>query len=358
MGTTMYCLIYPFIIRPWLFCLKPETAHSFALSLLHYIPSFCFAKPKAQPVKVMGLNFTHRIGLAAGLDKNGDHVQGLAKLGFSFIELGTVTPRPQLGNPKPRLFRLIRSQALINRLGFNNKGVDALIQNIRNIKYKGILGINIGKNKDTPLDKAADDYVYCLRKVYPYADYIVINISSPNTPELRQLQREDYFSGLLHILCEARVHLSQSQGRYVPLVIKISPDETKEQLQKMAAVMLQYPIDGITATNTTAQRNTVEHEIKAHEQGGLSGKPLAQSATECLKIMKEVVGDKIALIGVGGIDSGEKAREKLEAGASLIQIYTGLIYKGPGLIKDISQKLCLYTTMGEKHKARSCTKAC
>lgn len=319
-------------IRQLLFSLQPELSHDFSLKALHSIPGFMFPKPKANPINCMGLTFPHQIGLAAGLDKNGDHLDALAKLGFAFIELGTVTPRPQLGNPKPRLFRLPKAHALINRMGFNNRGVDFLVSNLSKSLYQGIVGVNIGKNKDTPLNQAVDDYSYCLRRVYKYASYVTINISSPNTKDLRQLQQEAYFSDLMRVLRQEQLDLERQHKRYVPLLVKLSPDESDEVLKTMAEVILTYKIDGIIATNTTCKREGVSNFAHGDELGGLSGRPLFESSTHSLKVIKQVVGDEVTLVGVGGIDSKDKALAKLKAGASLLQVYTGLIYHGPGLV--------------------------
>lgn len=328
--------IYP-LIRPLLFRIDPERAHQLSLGALHYLPQACLSQPKlkAPVVNALGLEFPHPIGLAAGLDKNGEYLDGLSKLGFSFIEVGTVTPRPQVGNPKPRLFRIPSAGAIINRMGFNNQGVDALIANISAASYAGILGINIGKNKDTPMDKAVDDYLYCLRKVYLHASYVTINISSPNTPGLRLLQEGAYFRELISTLREEQLHLSDKHQRYVPLVVKISPDETDETLKSMAEVMVSQGIDGIIATNTTCDHHAVSGMPYGGEAGGLSGRPLLPLSTHCLTILKSVVGDDMTLIGVGGIDTPAVATEKLEAGASLLQVYTGLLYKGPGLVSQL-----------------------
>jgi len=324
------------LIRPILFLFDPEQAHYLGLKTLNYIPRFIF--PKITPTKtisVMGLIFPHAVGLAAGLDKNGDYLEGLSKLGFAFIELGTVTPRPQIGNPKPRLFRIPQAQAIINRMGFNNKGVDALVNNVKNANYDGILGINIGKNKDTPLDQANEDYLYCLKKVYECASYITINISSPNTPDLRLLQQSNYLKSLLNQMVDERNRLADQFSRHVPLVVKFSPDESDESLKQMADIVLHSGVEGIIATNTTNSRAGVEHLANSNEQGGLSGLPLCDRATACLRVVKEVVGDSVTLIGVGGIHDRESAQQKLQAGASLLQVYSGLIYKGPGLIKSL-----------------------
>lgn len=323
------------LIRPLLFCLEAETAHAYALSALRYMPRFMFDKVPTNSVHAFGLTFPHAIGLAAGLDKNGAYLDALAKLGFSFIEVGTVTPRPQLGNPRPRLYRLPKADAIINRMGFNNHGVDALLANISKSHYKGILGINIGKNKNTPLNKAVYDYVHCLRKVYSYASYVTINISSPNTPDLRQLQHGDYFRDLISRLREEQLALADTHQRYVPLVVKLSPDERDETLKNMADVIVSWGLDGIIATNTTCDRIGVQALPYGNEKGGLSGGPLAARSTDCLRVLKQVVGDDITLIGVGGITNPAVAREKIAAGASLLQVYTGLIYQGPGLVKQL-----------------------
>lgn len=323
------------LLKPLLFQLDPERAHHWALTLLKYTPQLLFKVPDGKRVHKMGLEFPHVVGLAAGLDKNGDYLDALAKLGFAFIELGTVTPRPQDGNPKPRLFRLPEVSGIINRMGFNNKGVDALVDNVKKANYQGILGINIGKNKETPLSKASDDYVLCLQKVYPFASYITINISSPNTPDLRQLQSGDYFRDLLFHINNQHQRLAQQYGKDIPLLVKVSPDENDETLKQMTDLMLSSGIKGIIATNTTSDRYMLPAIPHAHEQGGLSGRPLRSKSTQCLRLLKSYVGDEITLIGVGGIDSCEAAQEKLDAGADLLQVYSGLIYEGPGLISRL-----------------------
>jgi dihydroorotate dehydrogenase len=322
--------IYAYL-RPLLFKLNPEQAHYFALSFLHYIPQSCFKPLPAKPVQALGMEFPHPVGLAAGLDKDAMHVDALAKLHFSFIEVGTVTPKAQLGNPKPRLFRIPEARALINRMGFNNQGAEALVKQLDNIRYRGILGINIGKNKETPLDKAAEDYLYCMRLVYERASYLTINISSPNTPDLRQLQQIGYFSQLLETLHEEQQRLADQFGRHVPLLVKVSPDESDETLKQMSEVILRTGIGGVIASNTTCSRLG----ISSKEQGGLSGKPLFDLSTRCLRLLKQMLGNQVTLIGVGGIDSVESAQAKLDAGASLLQIYSGLIYQGPGLVADL-----------------------
>ncbi len=325
------------LMRSVLFRLEPERAHHLALSLLEYVPERCFSKSVAssKAVRALGLKFSHPVGLAAGLDKNGDYIDALAKLGFSFIELGTVTPKPQEGNPKPRMFRLPKAQALINRMGFNNRGVDALIANVMATRYQGILGINIGKNAETPIQNALDDYLECLRKVYLHASYVTINISSPNTPNLRDLHGREYFGYLMVQLREAQQQLADIHQCHVPIVIKLSPDEADESLKRMADTIVNVGIDGIMVTNTTIAREAVIDMPHGHEGGGLSGQPLFTRSTDVLRIIKPVVGKDVTLIGVGGIDSPETARQKLQAGAALVQVYTGLIYQGPGLVKQL-----------------------
>jgi dihydroorotate dehydrogenase len=325
------------LIRPFLFRLEAEKAHELTLRALHLAPQFLFKPALGNEVTAMGLRFPHRVGLAAGLDKNGTHLDALSKIGFSFIELGTVTPRAQVGNPKPRLFRLPKAQAIINRMGFNNQGVDALVAAVEKANYRGILGINIGKNKDTPLNQAAEDYLYCLRRVYTQASYVTINISSPNTPDLRLLQQDKFFQGLLSQLTEEQKKLEDRHQHSVPLVIKLSPDEPDEILKEMAEVIVKMKIAGIIATNTTCSREAVAGLKHGNEQGGLSGPPLFNRSTDCLRVIKEVVGNEVTLIGVGGIDSPETAQEKLKAGADLLQVYSGLIYQGPGLVRELAR---------------------
>lgn len=328
------------LIRPLLFKMDAENAHELTLKTLHWLPASLFKKPQqATPVSVMGIDFPHAIGLAAGLDKNGEHLDALHKLGFSFIELGTVTPRAQTGNPRPRLFRIPEARAIINRMGFNNAGVDALVANVLKANYQGVLGINIGKNKDTSLNRAADDYLYCLEKVYKHASYVTINISSPNTPDLRLLQQEEYLSHLLGQLSEKQKQLADRYQRQVPLVVKFSPDEGNEALKQMANAVLKNNISGIIATNTTCSREQVNGVPGADEMGGLSGEPLLERSTACLEILKQELGSDVVLIGVGGVDNILGARKKLQAGASLIQIYSGLIYQGPNLIPSLVEGL-------------------
>ena len=284
----------------------------------------------------MGLTFPNPVGLAAGLDKDGAYIDGLAALGFGFIEIGTVTPRAQPGNPKPRMFRLPEAQALINRMGFNNGGVDAFVRNVQASRFyqeqRGILGLNIGKNADTPIERATDDYLYCLNKVYPYAAYVTVNISSPNTKNLRQLQQASEIDALLSALKMAQSQLADKHGRYVPLVLKIAPDLDDEQIDTIASALLRNRIDGVIATNTTITRDAVQGLTHANETGGLSGAPVRDLSTRVIRALHQVLQGEIPIIGVGGILSGADASEKMAAGASLIQLYTGLIYRGPELV--------------------------
>ncbi len=331
-------MCYTFI-KKILFCLPPELSHDFTLKALRFAHQLKLTRllpaVPSVPVNVMGLPFPNRVGLAAGLDKNGDYIDSLAALGFGFIEVGTVTPRPQPGNLKPRLFRLVKQEAIINRMGFNNKGVDYLVARLKQIKYQGILGINIGKNKETPIENAAEDYLYSLRQVIPFASYVTINVSSPNTENLRQLQHGELLQDLLHTLKAEQALFFNRTNKYVPLVVKISPDLTSDELTQMSAIFLAEKIDGVIATNTTLRRDGVESSHFAAETGGLSGKPLKLYSTETIKQLHKLLGNKIPIIGCGGISSADDAREKILAGASLVQVYTGLIYKGPRLIKEI-----------------------
>ena len=331
-------------IRPLLFRLDPETAHHLTLDGLNLLRKtgllgLLSASPGAGAHNVMGLIFPNRLGLAAGLDKDGECIDALGALGFGFIEVGTVTPRPQPGNPQPRLFRLPQANAIINRMGFNNLGVDNLILNVRDSKYRGILGINIGKNFDTPIERAAEDYLIGLRKVYLHASYVAVNISSPNTKNLRQLQQSDELANLLETLKEEQAKLAQQYGKYVPLALKIAPDLDTEQVVGIADLLLKYRIDGVIATNTTLSRNGVEDLPNGNETGGLSGEPVRSKSTAVVKQLSLALQGKIPIIGVGGIMSALDAEEKLKAGADLLQIYTGLIYRGPELVREICREI-------------------
>ncbi|EIJ33306.1 quinone-dependent dihydroorotate dehydrogenase [Thiothrix nivea] len=326
------------LLRDALFLLPAETSHHLALDSLKLLgKTGLLGKPSAlsgKPVRVMGIDFPNPVGLAAGLDKNGEYIDSLAALGFGFIEIGTVTPRPQPGNPKPRLFRLPEAKGIINRMGFNNHGIDYLLENVRNARYQGILGINIGKNFDTPVENAVDDYLIGLRKAYPLAHYITVNISSPNTPGLRKLQYGDDLKNLLHTLREEQAKLAQQYGRYVPVAIKVAPDLNEAEIRDMALVFSSVQIDALIATNTTLDKSSVEGLQHAQEQGGLSGGPLTQHSTEVIRQFRTDMDSNIPIIGVGGILSGVDAKAKLEAGASLVQVYSGFIYRGPELIRE------------------------
>lgn len=325
------------LARTALFQFDAERSHELTLSLLRRFPvaAGLMSGPVAERrVRLLDLEFPNPVGLAAGLDKNAECLDAWSRMGFGFVEVGTVTPRPQPGNPRPRMFRLPQQRALINRMGFNNKGVDYLIERIRESDFPGILGINIGKNADTPISDAAADYVACLRKVYPCGHYITLNISSPNTRNLRALQDEAPLTDLLQQLAAEREALSQQYGVYRPLLVKIAPDMRDEQLEIVSRVTLEARIDGIIATNTTVQRPVPEGQPLAAEAGGLSGAPLMPRSTEILRRLRALLGPDFPLIGVGGICTGADARDKFEAGAQLVQIYTGFIYRGPRLIAE------------------------
>lgn len=324
------------LARPLLFSLAPERAHELTLSLLKsgHKMSLMRQQVAAKPVTCMGIEFPNPVGLAAGLDKNGAYIDALAALGFGFIEIGTITPRPQAGNPHPRLFRLPQAKAIINRMGFNNDGVDKLIENVKAAKFKGVLGINIGKNADTPVEKAVDDYLICLEKVYNYASYITVNISSPNTKNLRSLQSGDALTELLQTLKQRQLALAEEHQHYVPLVLKVAPDLEPSDIEFIAQQLLQFKIDGLIVTNTTLSREGVENLPHGDEAGGLSGAPVFEKSTACLAAFAKTLEGKIPLIGVGGILSGEQAVAKRNAGATLVQVYSGLVYTGPELVKD------------------------
>jgi dihydroorotate dehydrogenase len=328
------------LARAALFRLDPETAHHLTLKLLDACaPLLSREVPSPAPVQLMGLTFPNRVGLAAGLDKNGEHVDALARLGFGFLEVGTVTPRPQPGNPRPRLFRLPQARALINRMGFNNFGVDRLVRNVESARYRGILGINIGKNFDTPIERAGLDYLACMRKVYHLASYLTVNISSPNTKNLRRLQEADELDRLLAALKAEQSKLANEHGRYVPVALKIAPDVTPGQLTSIAELVLAHRIDAVVAANTTVSRAGVEGLSHADEGGGLSGAPLTARSTEVIRQLAAQLRDRIPIIGVGGIMRAEDAAEKLAAGASLVQLYTGLVFSGPGLVRECVRRL-------------------
>ncbi len=336
-------MLYP-LFKPLLFALDPETAHEATFAALDAsaragIAQLTAARPVSDPVDVMGIRFPNRVGLAAGLDKNAAHLTGLATLGFGFLEAGTVTPRPQPGNPKPRMFRLPEAGAIINRLGFNNGGVDAFVANVRATEYRGVLGINIGRNKDTPNERAADDYVACLDAVYPHAHYVTVNISSPNTAGLRELQAGSALDDLLATLKARQAALADRHGRYVPLVVKIAPDLDDDAIVAIAHTLVARRIDGAIATNTTLARNAVAALRHGQEAGGLSGQPLLAASTAVLRKLVTALDGALPVIGVGGIASGDDARAKVEAGAALVQLYTGLIFRGPALVTECARAL-------------------
>ena len=335
--------LYP-LFRPLLFAADPELAHDVALGGLDAAARVGLAQLAASrlpqaPVEAMGLRFPNRVGLAAGLDKNAAHLKGLATLGFGFIEAGTVTPRAQPGNPRPRMFRVVEAQALVNRLGFNNGGVDAFVANVARSGYRGILGINIGKNFDTPNERAADDYVACLRAVHAYASYVTINVSSPNTKGLRDLQAEEALSALLARIVAERDDLAQKHGRCVPLAVKIAPDLDDAAVNAVARLLVAHRLDGVIATNTTIARDGVAGLPHADEAGGLSGAPLRERSTAVLRTLAKALDGALPIIGVGGILAATDAQQKLDAGAALVQLYTGLIYRGPDLVAECVRAL-------------------
>jgi len=332
------------LLRNLMFRFDAETSHHMGLKGMSLAERLkltqLFVAPMPQvPVHVMGLEFPNPVGLAAGLDKNGEHIDGLAALGFGFLEIGTITPRAQSGNPQPRIFRLANEKAIINRMGFNNQGVDYLLEQVRASKFDGILGINIGKNVDTPVENALDDYLICLRKVYQDASYITVNLSSPNTPGLRTLQFGDSLRELLSELKEEQRKLADQYGSYKPLTVKIAPDMTAEEVGMVAQTLIENEIDGVIATNTTISREGVPNSPHKDEAGGLSGKPLTQASTQTVKTLAQELNSALPIIAAGGIMNGNDAQEKLDAGASLVQVYTGFIYRGPHLVREIVEQV-------------------
>jgi dihydroorotate dehydrogenase len=333
--------LYPFF-RPALFSLDPETAHDAAFRSLDVaakcgIAGLVLPRVPPSPVTVMGLVFPNRVGVAAGLDKNAEHIDGLAAFGFGHIECGTVTPRAQPGNPRPRLFRIVEAEALINRMGFNNGGVESFLRNAHRARWRGVLGLNIGKNFDTPNEHAVDDYLTCLRAVYQRASYVTVNVSSPNTKGLRDLQAEEALAALLASLKAEQGRLAQRHGKYTPLALKIAPDLEPAAIEGIARLVIRHEVDGIVATNTTVSRADVKSLPHANETGGLSGRPLREQATAVVRRLAKAVDGAVPIIGVGGILSGADAREKIDAGASLVQIYTGLVYRGPDLVAECAR---------------------
>lgn len=337
--------LYP-LLRSGLFQFDAETAHHLSLASLRVaeksgaLALMCPMEDFVSPIEIMGLRFPNRVGLAAGLDKEGNTIDALGRLGFGFVEIGTITPRPQAGNPKPRLFRLVPHEAIINRMGFNNPGIEAGVANVRSSKrFNGVIGFNIGKNKDTPNENAADDYLICLRAAYPVADYIAVNLSSPNTPGLRDLQGAEASARLLELLKKEQQSLSAEHGKKVPLLFKVAPDLEEQHIQDLAKVFVDGGLDGVIATNTTLDRHAVAGHPRADEAGGLSGRPVFDKSTHVLECFAHHLNKKAALIGVGGISSVADAKTKLAAGADLIQIYTSFIYQGPKLVKELSRSL-------------------
>ena len=330
-GTMFYELT-----RKLLFSFDPEWVHEATIAALNNVGRLPFYRtPRAKkPVEVMGITFPNRVGLAGGFDKNGEAIDGLALLGFGFIEIGTVTPRPQPGNPKPRLFRIPEANAIVNRMGFNNHGVDALVANVKTAKYKGVLGINIGKNFNTPIENAADDYLAALEKVYAIASYVAINISSPNTKNLRQLQGTSELDALLEKLKTAQKHLADMHGRYTPLALKVAPDLDNAAITTIAEALRRHHIDALIATNTTLSRDKVQGLPYSEQEGGLSGAPLRDRSTEVVRQFAQALGGEIPIIAAGGIMDGVDAFRKIEVGASLVQILSGLVYQGPGLVGE------------------------
>jgi dihydroorotate dehydrogenase len=333
--------LYPFF-RPALFTLDPETAHDVSFRSLDFaakcgIAALALPRVPPSPVTVMGLAFPNRIGVAAGLDKNAEHIDGLAAFGFGHIECGTVTPRSQPGNPRPRLFRIVEAEALINRMGFNNGGVDNFLRNAARARWRGILGLNIGKNFDTPNERAGDDYLKCLRAVYERASYVAVNVSSPNTKGLRDLQAEEALAALLASLKAEQAKLAQKHGKYTPLALKIAPDLEPAAIEGIARLLVAHEVDGVIATNTTVSRAGVSKLPHGGEAGGLSGRPLRERSTAVVRALAKALDGAVPIIGVGGVMSGADAKEKIDAGASLVQIYTGLIYRGPELVAECAR---------------------
>lgn len=339
-------MLYP-LIRKGIFALEPENAHDLAIKILHLagnpilnkLLKALLACPPGNEKTVMGIKFKNPIGLAAGADKNGDAIDGFGAMGFGFIEVGTVTPLAQDGNAKPRQFRIVEAEGIVNRNGFNNYGVDHLVENVKKAKFDGVIGINIGKNKVTPVERGKDDYIFCLNKAYNYAGYITVNISSPNTPGLRQLQYGDALDDLLKSIKERQAYLAQVYNKYVPIAVKIAPDQTEEELVQIADTLRRHKMDGVIATNTTISRDTVAGMKNADQTGGLSGKPLQHKSTEIIRRLQQELKGEIPIIGSGGIDGVRNAQEKIAAGAELLQVYSGLVYHGPGLVKALVEAI-------------------
>ncbi len=336
-------ILYPFA-RSAMFRLDPEDAHALTMRSLNALAATGTTRLiapaiKADPRTVMGITFPNPVGLAAGADKNGECIKGFGALGFGFIELGGVTPRPQPGNPKPRVFRLPKARGIINRLGFNNLGVDFLVERMKEAHHKGIVGVNLGKNLDTPLDTAVEDYAHCYVKTYPHVQFATINVSSPNTKNLRQLQNEDELTGIMKRMKREQVRLSDRHGKYVPILLKIAPDLEDAQIEAVARLLAKHQMDGVIATNSTIARDAVQGQTHADEAGGLSGAPVFEPSNRVIRQLAHHLDGALPIIGVGGIMSGKDAQAKIDAGASLVQFYTGLIYRGPGLISEVAAAL-------------------
>jgi dihydroorotate dehydrogenase len=332
------------IVRPALFKLDAEFSHDLTLKTLKLLSGLKLLHPpenkwSAISTQCFGLSFPNPVGLAAGLDKNAECLSAWNAMGFGFIEVGTVTPKPQIGNPKPRLFRIPEYQAIINRMGFNNKGIDYLLERVKHASLNCPLGINIGKNKDTPLESAKDDYLFCFQAVYPYADYVTVNLSSPNTPGLKSLQHGELLKSILEPLKSAQYALADKFNKNVPILVKISPDLDEDEIKNIIDTLVELKIDGVIATNTTVRREKIIESPVHKEEGGLSGTPLFATSTHVIRVIYQHVGSVLPIIAVGGITSPSKAREKFQNGARLIQLYTGLIYQGPQLVKDILSHL-------------------
>jgi dihydroorotate dehydrogenase len=332
------------MLRNLMFRFDAEKSHHLGLTGLNLmelsgISSLLYRKMASKPVRVMGLEFPNAVGLAAGLDKNGDYIEAMSALGFGFVEVGTVTPRPQPGNPKPRLFRIPEAEGIINRMGFNNLGVDHLLEQVKAADSRSLIGINIGKNFDTPVEKAVEDYLIGLNKVYAHADYITINISSPNTPGLRNLQFGESLDELLSALKQAQAQLAQTHGRYVPMAVKVAPDLTADEVGQLAEAFAKHQIDAVIATNTTMSRDEVAGLNNADEAGGLSGAPVFEKSTEIVRQFRAALPQDLPIIAAGGIMSAEDAMAKLDAGAALVQIYSGLIYRGPSLVRELIETI-------------------
>lgn len=333
-----------FLAKKCLFCFSPETAHHLSMSILNFasrlgLLKLCIKSIPDNPVSIMGIDFPNAVGLAAGLDKNGDYINALGDLGFGFVEIGTITPVEQPGNPSPRLFRLVNESAIINRMGFNNHGVEKLVENVKKRTFKGVLGINIGKNKATAEENALSDYEKCMEAVYSYADYIAINISSPNTPGLRNLQFGETFESLLRGIKLRQAQLHQKHGKYVPVAVKIAPDMNACEIANIAKSLIEFKIDGVIATNTTVSRDGIDTSPYKNEAGGLSGAPLTAMSTQTIRLLSEALNGAIPIIGVGGIMCAQDAVDKIDAGARAVQVYSGFIFAGPSLIQRCAKLL-------------------